>query len=97
MKNPGFSFFSLVPLWMTFGSAAALDEPRICYILDAILFIYGVVLTVLYCRMKLQNERAQSSAYTKKDEAGEGVYEGLAPHAEDPYETIKMSKKNTKA
>ncbi|KAG9274189.1 high affinity immunoglobulin epsilon receptor subunit gamma-like [Astyanax mexicanus] len=96
MKRPGFSIFSLFPLWMTFGSAAALDEPKICYVLDAVLFIYGVVLTVLYCRMKLLNENAKNSSYIKKDE-GEGVYEGLAPHAEDPYETIQMKKKKTVA
>ncbi|XP_007255128.2 high affinity immunoglobulin epsilon receptor subunit gamma [Astyanax mexicanus] len=96
MKRPGFSIFSLFPLWMTFGSAAALDEPKICYVLDAVLFIYGVVLTVLYCRMKLLNENAKNSSYIKKDE-GEGVYEGLAPHAEDAYETIQMKKKKTVA
>ncbi|KAI4896367.1 hypothetical protein NFI96_023029 [Prochilodus magdalenae] len=65
MKKAGFSIFSLLPFWMSFGSVAAIDEPKICYILDAILFIYGVVLTVLYCRMK-------------KDAAAEGVYEALA-------------------
>ncbi|XP_066537977.1 high affinity immunoglobulin epsilon receptor subunit gamma [Hoplias malabaricus] len=93
MKNGRFSIFSLFPLWMSFGSVAALDEPKICYILDAILFIYGVVLTVLYCRMKLLNERGNIS-YPKKDAAAaEGVYEGLAPHTEDPYETIQMKNK----
>ncbi|XP_016097582.1 high affinity immunoglobulin epsilon receptor subunit gamma-like isoform X2 [Sinocyclocheilus grahami] len=75
--------FSLLSIWLSFGSADAmsLKEPQICYILDAVLFIYGIVLTVLYCRMK------------KKD-AGEGVYEGLKPHDQDTYETIKMKKGN---
>uniref|UniRef100_A0A8C2EJM2 Fc fragment of IgE, high affinity I, receptor for; gamma polypeptide n=1 Tax=Cyprinus carpio TaxID=7962 RepID=A0A8C2EJM2_CYPCA len=66
-------------LWLYEFHAAGLKEPQICYILDAVLFIYGIVLTVLYCRMK------------KKD-AGEGVYEGLKPHDQDTYETIKMKK-----
>uniref|UniRef100_A0A671LZX0 High affinity immunoglobulin epsilon receptor subunit gamma n=2 Tax=Sinocyclocheilus anshuiensis TaxID=1608454 RepID=A0A671LZX0_9TELE len=75
--------FSLLSIWLSFGSADAmsLKEPQICYILDAVLFIYGIVLTVLYCRMK------------KKD-AGEGLYEGLKPHDQDTYETIKMKKGN---
>ncbi|XP_016398575.1 high affinity immunoglobulin epsilon receptor subunit gamma-like isoform X2 [Sinocyclocheilus rhinocerous] len=74
---------SLLSIWLSFGSADAmsLKETKICYILDAVLFIYGIVLTVLYCRMK------------KKD-AGEGVYEGLKPHDQDTYETIKMKKGN---
>ncbi|MEQ2217507.1 hypothetical protein XENOCAPTIV_012625, partial [Xenoophorus captivus] len=42
-----------VPLWMCFGrAAAALSEPEICYVLDGILFLYGIILTALYCRLK---------------------------------------------
>uniref|UniRef100_A0A671Q5T4 Fc fragment of IgE, high affinity I, receptor for; gamma polypeptide n=1 Tax=Sinocyclocheilus anshuiensis TaxID=1608454 RepID=A0A671Q5T4_9TELE len=56
--------FSLLSIWLSFGSADAmsLKEPQICYILDAVLFIYGIVLTVLYCRMKvlLANEGVKS-------------------------------------
>ncbi|KAK1796965.1 hypothetical protein P4O66_008364 [Electrophorus voltai] len=93
MRMAGFSTFSLVPLWMTFGCVAALDEPRICYILDAILFFYGLVLTILYCRMKLQNKAANHKSYPKK-EAAEGIYEGLTPHASDTYETIQLKAKS---
>uniref|UniRef100_A0A8C2F1Z5 Fc fragment of IgE, high affinity I, receptor for; gamma polypeptide n=1 Tax=Cyprinus carpio TaxID=7962 RepID=A0A8C2F1Z5_CYPCA len=82
--------FSLLSIWLSFGSADAmsLKEPQICYILDAVLLIYGIVLTVLYCRMKVLYIRANS---LKKD-AGEGVYEGLKPHDQDTYETIKNKK-----
>uniref|UniRef100_A0A8L2QIN1 Fc epsilon receptor Ig n=1 Tax=Rattus norvegicus TaxID=10116 RepID=A0A8L2QIN1_RAT len=38
--------------------AAALGEPQLCYILDAILFLYGIVLTLLYCRLKIQVRKA---------------------------------------
>ncbi|XP_076829369.1 high affinity immunoglobulin epsilon receptor subunit gamma [Brachyhypopomus gauderio] len=88
MRKAGFSTFSLVPFWMTFGCVAALDESHICYILDAILFVYGLVLTVLYCRMKLQNETANIS-YPKK-EAEERVYEGLGRQDPSEYETIHL-------
>uniref|UniRef100_A0A8C4IJ77 Uncharacterized protein n=1 Tax=Dicentrarchus labrax TaxID=13489 RepID=A0A8C4IJ77_DICLA len=27
--------------------------PQICYILDGILFLYGIILTALYCRIKV--------------------------------------------
>ncbi|XP_067301523.1 high affinity immunoglobulin epsilon receptor subunit gamma [Pseudorasbora parva] len=85
--------FSLLSLWLSFGIADAMNmkEPQICYILDAVLFVYGIVLTVLYCRMKMRSKRAEFSG--KKD-AGEGVYEGLKPHDQDTYETIKMKKGN---
>lgn len=32
---------------------AALSEPQICYVLDGILFLYGIILTALYCRIKV--------------------------------------------
>ncbi|XP_062453872.1 high affinity immunoglobulin epsilon receptor subunit gamma isoform X1 [Rhea pennata] len=48
-------------------AAEALREPELCYVLDAILFIYGVVLTVLYCHLKVQVQRAS------KDRAGKEV------------------------
>lgn len=91
MVKVGLSF-SFLSIWLSFGSADALSlmEPQICYILDAVLFIYGIVLTVLYCRMKMRSKQAES--YSVKKEAGEGVYEGLKPHDQDTYETIKMKK-----
>uniref|UniRef100_A0A8C7EAH8 Uncharacterized protein n=1 Tax=Nothoprocta perdicaria TaxID=30464 RepID=A0A8C7EAH8_NOTPE len=35
----------------------ALMEPEICYVLDAILFLYGIVLTGLYCHLKVSGRR----------------------------------------
>ncbi|XP_067425626.1 high affinity immunoglobulin epsilon receptor subunit gamma isoform X2 [Emydura macquarii macquarii] len=68
----------------------ALAEPELCYVLDAILFTYGIILTVLYCRLKLQVRRAAaptpSVAY---DEKGEGIYTGLSAHNQETYETLQ--------
>ncbi|KAM4611468.1 high affinity immunoglobulin epsilon receptor subunit gamma [Polymixia lowei] len=80
-----------IPLWMSFGSAAALAEPQICYVLDGLLFVYGIILTALYCRLKITQAR-ESQAKTVKPKAEEGVYMGLSPHAQDTYETIGMKK-----
>ncbi|XP_010211901.1 PREDICTED: high affinity immunoglobulin epsilon receptor subunit gamma [Tinamus guttatus] len=43
----------LVLLLLLRARGAALMAPELCYILDAILFLYGVVLTVLYCQLKV--------------------------------------------
>ncbi|XP_073715940.1 high affinity immunoglobulin epsilon receptor subunit gamma [Misgurnus anguillicaudatus] len=84
--------FSLLSLWLSFSSAEAnLKEPQICYVLDAVLFIYGIVLTILYCRLKLRNKEAVKKSPRNKD-AGEGVYEGLKPHDQDTYETLGTKK-----
>ncbi|XDV18887.1 hypothetical protein PO909_024485 [Leuciscus waleckii] len=83
--------FSLLSLWLSFGvaDAASFREPQICYILDAVMFVYGVVLTVLYCRMKMRSRQAEKLSGKN---ASDGVYEGLKPHEQDTYETIKMKK-----
>ncbi|XP_023252372.1 high affinity immunoglobulin epsilon receptor subunit gamma [Seriola lalandi dorsalis] len=81
------------PLWMCFGSAAALAEPQICYVLDGILFVYGIILTALYCRIKICNAKeAEGGKGKPKQNVEEGIYTGLTPHAQDTYETIGMKK-----
>lgn len=83
-----------IPLWMSFGrAAAAFTEPQICYVLDGILFLYGIILTALYCRIKIYvaKENAAEQAKGKRVDE-EGIYTGLTPHAQDTYETIGMKK-----
>ncbi|XP_074665487.1 high affinity immunoglobulin epsilon receptor subunit gamma isoform X2 [Strix aluco] len=57
-------------------AAEALVEPELCYILDAVLFLYGIVLTVLYCRLK-------------KEEA---IYTGLSTEGQEMYETLQTKR-----
>ncbi|XP_030698152.1 high affinity immunoglobulin epsilon receptor subunit gamma [Globicephala melas] len=68
--------------------AAALGEPQLCYILDAILFLYGIILTLLYCRLKLQVRKAATASYEKSD----GIYTGLSTRNQETYETLKHEK-----
>lgn len=81
---------SLLPLSPRVPSipSAALGEPQLCYILDAILFLYGIVLTLLYCRLKLQVRKAAIASYEKSD----GVYTGLSTRHQETYETLKHEK-----
>ena len=41
---------AVIVFWL---SSAAFAEPEICYVLDGILFLYGIILTALYCRIKV--------------------------------------------
>ncbi|XP_046904808.1 high affinity immunoglobulin epsilon receptor subunit gamma-like isoform X2 [Hypomesus transpacificus] len=78
---------SVFLLWMNLGSAAALVEPEICYVLDGILFLYGIILTALYCRLRMNAMRQQPTA------PKESIYEGLDPRAQqDTYEEIGKKK-----
>ncbi|XP_069015253.1 high affinity immunoglobulin epsilon receptor subunit gamma [Embiotoca jacksoni] len=93
MTAPGRKLLLLaVPLWMSFGRAAALSEPEICYVLDGILFLYGVILTMLYCRLRICNAREANKKEKPKQSVEEGIYTGLTPHAKDTYETIGLKK-----
>ncbi|XP_053330394.1 high affinity immunoglobulin epsilon receptor subunit gamma [Spea bombifrons] len=62
--------------------AAALQEPETCYILDALLFLYGIILTVLYCHLKIK---------TKKEESERAaLYERLKHPEAQIYSEINM-------
>ncbi|KAM8898443.1 high affinity immunoglobulin epsilon receptor subunit gamma isoform 2-T2 [Spinachia spinachia] len=80
----------VISLWISFGRAS---EPEICYILDGILFLYGIILTALYCRIKVYNAKAATAENAKGNQtAEESIYTGLTPRAQDTYETIGMKK-----
>ncbi|KAM6365407.1 high affinity immunoglobulin epsilon receptor subunit gamma [Pluvialis apricaria] len=69
-------------------AAEALMEPELCYVLDAILFLYGIVLTILYCRLKFLARRASQEGAGKKKE--EAIYTGLSSEGQEMYETLQM-------
>ncbi|XP_077400744.1 high affinity immunoglobulin epsilon receptor subunit gamma [Vanacampus margaritifer] len=82
-----------LPLWMSFGPVAALAEPEICYVLDGILFLYGIILTALYCRLMIRSARKSAEGKTNGQKgAPERIYMGLTPHAQDTYATIETKK-----
>ncbi|XP_068271410.1 high affinity immunoglobulin epsilon receptor subunit gamma [Nyctibius grandis] len=69
-------------------AAEALREPELCYVLDAVLFLYGLVLTVLYCRLRFLAHRA--SRWGAGAEKQEAVYAGLSGEGQETYETLQM-------
>ncbi|KAL7842248.1 hypothetical protein SRHO_G00239370 [Serrasalmus rhombeus] len=79
----------LVLLLHVGSAAAALADGGLCYILDGILVIYGIILTVLYCRLRMRG----NSGNQTEEKQGEGIYQGLKPHAQDTYETLNVKKK----
>ncbi|KAM4644675.1 high affinity immunoglobulin epsilon receptor subunit gamma isoform 1-T1 [Amazona ochrocephala] len=78
----------LLLLLLQIPAAEALMEPELCYVLDAILFLYGIVLTALYCRLKFLVYRASQHGATKEKE--EAVYTGLHSEGQETYETLEI-------
>nr|XP_046264605.1 Fc receptor, IgE, high affinity I, gamma polypeptide like [Scatophagus argus] len=64
-----------------------------CYILDGILILYGVILTVLYCRLRISPASKRSANQPEKQPADGGIYAGLTSRSTDTYETLRMDKK----
>ncbi|XP_036407110.1 high affinity immunoglobulin epsilon receptor subunit gamma-like [Megalops cyprinoides] len=84
-------FLTTALLCQNFGRALALEEPGICYILDGILFVYGIVLTALYCRLKMGKASGKSGQNHEKQE--DGIYTSLTPRGQDTYETLNIQRK----
>ncbi|XP_055059709.1 high affinity immunoglobulin epsilon receptor subunit gamma-like [Misgurnus anguillicaudatus] len=74
-------------LLLNVGCVAAQAE-GVCYILDGILIVYGIVLTVLYCRLRMRPSNASCP-----EKQGGGIYEGLGRQDQDPYQTLHEVKK----
>ncbi|CAB1448606.1 unnamed protein product [Pleuronectes platessa] len=64
--------------------AAIIEDMNICYILDGILILYGLILTVLYCRLRM----VPDNNHPEKQPVKGGIYEGLRAPCADTYETI---------
>ncbi|XP_077320081.1 high affinity immunoglobulin epsilon receptor subunit gamma isoform X2 [Lithobates pipiens] len=70
------------PLSLFSAVAAKMNEPEVCYILDAILFVYGIVLTALYCHLKIKTSRE------KKKNPTPALYEPLSYPSNQVYSKI---------
>ncbi|XP_041804952.1 Fc receptor, IgE, high affinity I, gamma polypeptide like [Chelmon rostratus] len=76
-----------------FLCAEAIVDMNVCYILDGILILYGIILTVLYCRLRMSPAKKTPANQPEKQPAEGGIYAGLTSCSTDTYETIKMDKK----
>ncbi|KAK2822736.1 hypothetical protein Q5P01_022801 [Channa striata] len=82
---------SLVVAFLTISltGAEAIEDMTVCYILDGILILYGIILTVLYCRLRMRSANNKS----EKQPADGGIYAGLTTRNTDTYETLQVNKK----
>ncbi|XP_059201344.1 Fc receptor, IgE, high affinity I, gamma polypeptide like isoform X3 [Centropristis striata] len=71
----------------------AIGDMNVCFILDGILIIYGIILTVLYCRLRMSPDCQKASNPPEKQPTEGGIYAGLTSRSTDTYETIKVEKK----
>ncbi|XP_008325677.1 high affinity immunoglobulin epsilon receptor subunit gamma isoform X2 [Cynoglossus semilaevis] len=78
-------------LLMCFDQVSGLTDPQVCYVLDGILFVYGVVLTALYCKVTIFSKEKDNDGTSKKN-GEDSIYTDLTPRVQDTYEVIGMKK-----
>lgn len=54
---------------MCFLCTEALGDMSVCYILDGILILYGIILTVLYCRLRVRQTGTTHAAPCRQGRA----------------------------
>ncbi|CAL9688398.1 unnamed protein product [Knipowitschia caucasica] len=74
-----------------------LEDIKICYILDAVLLLYGLILTVLYGRLKIQHLKDSYASSCPEKQAPGQIYVELSAPGVDTYETIHVEKKQSLA
>ncbi|XP_075875815.1 Fc receptor, IgE, high affinity I, gamma polypeptide like [Nelusetta ayraudi] len=84
---------AVLVLMTSLTCAEAFSDMNICYILDSILILYGIVLTILYCRVRMKSTD-KASDKQKKQTAEKGLYSGLNFKNTDVYETIRDNEKS---
>ncbi|XP_029930372.1 Fc receptor, IgE, high affinity I, gamma polypeptide like isoform X2 [Myripristis murdjan] len=87
------SLFVLL-LMINVTDALGMNDVNLCYVLDGILIFYGIILTVLYCRLRMHPFQVHHVARPEKQPYEGGIYAGLTPHSVDTYETINIQKKS---
>nr|AHI62697.1 T-cell receptor zeta chain [Notamacropus eugenii] len=68
----------------TEAQSFGLADPRLCYLLDGILFIYGVIITALFLRAKF-SKTAKISSYQQDQNQ---LYNELSPGRREEYDIL---------
>uniref|UniRef100_A0A8C5UFF4 Uncharacterized protein n=1 Tax=Malurus cyaneus samueli TaxID=2593467 RepID=A0A8C5UFF4_9PASS len=69
--------------------SGSLVEPELCYVLDGILFLYSIILTGLYCRLKVRRGPADP-LYLGRGPDPPSPTRGFSTGNEEMYETLQM-------
>ncbi|XP_069744607.1 T-cell surface glycoprotein CD3 zeta chain isoform X2 [Narcine bancroftii] len=72
----------------------SLSDPKLCYILDGILFVYGIIITALYLRLRLTKAKSKLEDTPPNRPNIGGAYEPLQKKNQDPYSDLSFNKRH---
>ncbi|KAB5576901.1 hypothetical protein PHYPO_G00203840 [Pangasianodon hypophthalmus] len=88
-------------LLVSCAEATNINDPIVCYVLDAVLLFYCIVFTALYFKLKFEKTRTfvvapDTSPSTNQAPQDEGQYEALVGQSNDDYQEIQTKSKPPK-
>ncbi|XP_078265170.1 T-cell surface glycoprotein CD3 zeta chain isoform X2 [Rhinoraja longicauda] len=74
-----------------------LNDPKLCYILDGVLFIYGIIITALYLKLRLTKAKSKLEDTAANQPKTDGEYEALQKKNQDTYSDLRLNKRQQDA
>uniref|UniRef100_UPI00398EC92F T-cell surface glycoprotein CD3 zeta chain n=1 Tax=Pristiophorus japonicus TaxID=55135 RepID=UPI00398EC92F len=71
-----------------------LNDPKLCYILDGILFVYGIIITALYLKLRLTKVKSKPEDSPADQPNIDDQYQLLQKKNQDEYAGLNFNKKN---
>ncbi|XP_055500280.1 T-cell surface glycoprotein CD3 zeta chain isoform X1 [Leucoraja erinacea] len=82
-----------VNLQLSDAGTMDLNDPKLCYILDGILFIYGIIITALYLKLRLTKAKSKLEDTAANQPNTEGPYEALQKKSQETYSDLRFNKR----
>ncbi|XP_041066687.1 T-cell surface glycoprotein CD3 zeta chain isoform X1 [Carcharodon carcharias] len=72
----------------------SLNDPKLCYILDGILFVYGIIVTGLYLKLRLSKAKDKHEDIPANQMNIEDQYQPLQKNDQDSYSHLRLKNRN---
>ncbi|XP_016422176.1 T-cell surface glycoprotein CD3 zeta chain [Sinocyclocheilus rhinocerous] len=70
-------------------SAFSFYDPNLCYILDALFLLYGVIITAFFVRERVNHQNYDSVSCDDDDDDDDGLFQPLQKKSDDTYREIE--------
>ncbi|XP_067849126.1 T-cell surface glycoprotein CD3 zeta chain isoform X2 [Heptranchias perlo] len=71
-----------------------LNDPKLCYILDGILFVYGIIITALYLKLRLTKAKSKPDDIPANQPNIDDQYQALQKKDQDNYSGLNFNKRS---
>ncbi|XP_062906695.1 T-cell surface glycoprotein CD3 zeta chain isoform X1 [Mobula hypostoma] len=76
------------------ADSMTLNDPKLCYILDGVLFVYGIIITALYLKLRLTKAKGKLEDAPVIQPNMESAYERLQKKNQDAYSDLRFKRQH---